>query len=144
MLARLAPELLAVILKVNCEYHELFQAVSSMLEVKGLAFLEGRVVTFLGKILSVINATRELPNAGNLNSYMVNPIRFSAKSMSARSSSGWECFCLPPKRTSSSISMCSRLWCRHLAIALSRCSSQPRGHFGPGREKKWSLPRKMG
>jgi hypothetical protein len=39
MLTRLAPELLAVILKVNCEYHELFQAVSSMLEVKGLAFL---------------------------------------------------------------------------------------------------------
>lgn len=39
MLNRLAPELLTVILKVNCEYHELFQAVSSMLEVKGLAFL---------------------------------------------------------------------------------------------------------
>jgi hypothetical protein len=42
-----------------------------MLEVKGLAFLENKVVTFLAKILSVISGTREQPNSGNLNSYMV-------------------------------------------------------------------------
>lgn len=84
MLTRLAPELLVVILKINCEYHELFQAVSSMLEVKGLAFLENKVVTFLAKIMSVINGTREMPHSGNLNSYMVKMKLYSARCMSAR------------------------------------------------------------
>lgn len=30
-MAKLAPEMLSVILKVNCEYYELFQAIGSML-----------------------------------------------------------------------------------------------------------------
>lgn len=71
MLSKLSSDLLAVILKVNCEYHELFQAVSSMLEVKGLAFLETKVVPFLAKILAVVSGTRETANSGSLNSYMV-------------------------------------------------------------------------
>jgi hypothetical protein len=88
-------------LKINCEYQELFQAVGSMLEVKGLAFLDGKVVTFLAKIMSVISGTRDTPNAGNLNSYMVKMPLFSARCTSAKSSNASGCFCLLPKRINS-------------------------------------------
>lgn len=83
-LARLAPDLLAVFLRVNCEYHELFQAVHSLLEALGLSFLEGRVVAFLAKLLPVIAGTREAANSSNFNSYMVSLRLGSAKWESAR------------------------------------------------------------
>jgi hypothetical protein len=49
------------------------------MEVKGLAFLENKIVNFLAKILSVVSGTRETSNSGSLNSYMVFMQLSSAK-----------------------------------------------------------------
>jgi hypothetical protein len=58
LMGKLAPELMAVILRVNSEYHELFKAILGMLETQGLSFIEGKAVAFLSKMISVINGTR--------------------------------------------------------------------------------------
>ena len=81
MLKKLSPELLSAIFKVNSEYHELFQAVLGMIESQGLSFLEGKLVSFLAKIKSVIDGTREMQSSSNtnLNIYMVSYNLFSVK-----------------------------------------------------------------
>jgi hypothetical protein len=52
-----------------------------MIESQGLSFLEGKLVAFLAKMLSVIDGTREMQNTNttNLNAYMVFPQVFSVR-----------------------------------------------------------------
>lgn len=67
--------MLAVSLKLNCEYHEIFMALTTVIEIKGLEFFQGKIVQFVSKVLGVINkinnSKASQQDASNFNNYMV-------------------------------------------------------------------------
>lgn len=80
-LERIYKEVLAVIFKINSEYHELLNTIALLIDWKGLEFFQGKLINFVAKVLSIINGTRDV---NTLNSYMVHSIRYSAKSTCAK------------------------------------------------------------
>lgn len=67
--------MLNVALRLNCEYHEIFMALSTLIGMKGLDFFGQKIVQFVSKILGVINKINNKSpqeNVSNLNAYMVN------------------------------------------------------------------------
>ena len=74
--------MLNVILRLNCEYHEVFMAITVFIDLQGLGFFKNKIIQFVSKILGVINRinTKNSKETSNtLNSYMVNLKLFRAK-----------------------------------------------------------------
>ena len=79
ILDKIAPEMLSVILRLNCEYHEIFMAITVFIDLQGLSFFKNKIIQFVSKILGVINRinNKNAPEPTyNLNSYMVDMLSF--------------------------------------------------------------------
>lgn len=73
-LESVSAEMLNVVLRLNCEYHEIFMCMVAFIDYQGLAFFRNKLLQVLSKILGVINrlepkSSKETTN--NFNSYMV-------------------------------------------------------------------------
>lgn len=88
MFEAVCTDMLAVALRLNAEYHEIFMAITTVIEVKGIGFFSGKIVQFVSKILGVINklngnnATNSKASSqeiSNFNNYMVRIYLLSAK-----------------------------------------------------------------
>lgn len=160
MFDHVCPEMLTVSLRLNCQYHELFMALQTIIQVKGLDFFNmpttnnnsnvnstTKLIQFVSKILGVINkindkAPQEM--ASNFNSYMVYLDLFSVKLMFVEFYKRLDSLLETNKILNQSLM--SQMWLnvykRLLEIELFKYKWQPRGHYVHGMVN-WFLLKKI-